>query len=1010
MTENNGNKPLNMALEASAGTGKTYQLSMRVAGMLISGVPPRDILCLTFTNKAADEMLERIIGTLTSVAEGKAEPEKIETLSELIKKYKKTDDKYTAKNIRIDAEKSRDRLLEEFSSLRVKTIDSFFNGILKLFPFEAQIRQDYVVKSEEQFAEFMEEAFYSVMEELLKDKEWNEIFSLYTEVAEQNPSASVEKLGKYALFACERRIELGLPIGKGKLSPGDLLEAIKKCGDEKSAAIEKIRKFANLLETQKLNANQQKTYEKLLKIGKIKDAVGEKILSGHPAEHGYFKKYHFIAEQLAIHEEIAGHIRGYLSLKGQIAKAFALGLGGALYGELKKIKTEKNMLTHSDIEEKVFDILVEEKNIDRDYLYFRLDSKINHILIDEFQDTSVPQWLILRPLAEEAMAGLGQYDKSGSFFYVGDPKQNLYRFRGGSSSLFGKVAEAYADKLFRRTLDKNYRSDKNIVEAVNEIFNKISTFLDNSASKNFQIDQKTTKDRENGYFSAEIPEENGEKAEKFTEFCLKKVREALAAGFSLSEIAVLIPSNKDGLEIKNVLMQSDIPVRLETSGKLSDTGVFKAAAALAEFIETEDPFAFLEYAMTAVPAFSTKSYASSEKREKIKNAILKAAREAGAPTIFGRFLAAAKETDIQRRFEKEPDFIQAMDVFACNASDETMAGEFKDTVFKAASDRISLTSRENEAVTVMTVHKAKGLQFPCVILPKLDFALETDAKNSSFILTENISGKSSFEFVHTKKSAPFLDEKQAAVIAAENSLVAQDAMNALYVAFTRAEKALMAAVEIPKKTGDKPTDTGTLLASAIELPYIKGSLGFRPVKKTEKIRKNSISVPDKCRTLEPKKNIRRETAGDYKSVAFGTAFHAGAFLLDGFSPQDAEAAFFQAMASYGAFLDGAEKEEIKNYLNTLASTKEWQELFQGRVFRERKTGIGGSLNSIDFYSILKNHVVIIEYKTGEIDEATKVKYAAQLDYYELILKKTYGLPIKKYVYYFHNGKLEIIGY
>lgn len=1002
-------KSLNFALEASAGTGKTYQLSMRVAGMLLIGVPLHDILCLTFTNKANDETLERIVSTLSRLAEGKADDNQTESLVSLMKKYgkgKKTE--YSVTDLQNDAKTARDILLEEFSSLKIKTIDSFCNSILKLFPFEAQLRPDYAICSESEDDLLREEAFYNLMETLLKNPDWQKLFSVFADTMEQNKSTAPETLLKYATFASLKRIELKLPLNKTPLPPEKILTALYQAQDERKGALDKIHTLADILTARNFGDRRDKTVATLKEIKEIKDAIKSTLLSAEtPADHGYFKKTEFSETELQLHSEIKEAVGRYLSLKGDIAKSLALVLGGSLYGELKTLKNEKNVLTYADIGERVFDILVaDKKNIDKDYLYFRLDAKINHILIDEFQDTSVPQWLILRPLAEEAMAGTGQYDKNGSFFYVGDPKQNLYRFRGGSSKLFDKVAQTYPERLTTETLDINYRSGKNIVEAVNTIFNKASDIIyGENAHTMFQINQKTPQERLDGYISIEHPLINDNENEKFTDFCLRQVKKAAEAGFSYADIAVLVPSNKDGFQIKEKLLEENIPVRLETSDKLDGTDVFRSLMGLALFIETGDEFAFLEFALTGSPAFDTSKYADKAQREQIKGHILKIAQSCGKKTIFEKILAVVKDTGLQNRFEKEPDFFQALDVMAASAGFETNVEEFISCVSSGASNRQSLTSGENKAVSVMTVHKSKGLQFPCVILPKLDFKLKADATGGSFVLTQEISGRTSFEFVHTAPSLPFLNSSEKEALDAENALVTQDALNGLYVAMTRAEEALIVMAEPPKEkeTGNK--NIARLLNDFITVPYQKGDL--KPYGKKRPLSPSEYTLTGECRVLEEKTSIEKDFSMDYKSAAFGTALHTGAFLLNG-SGDNLHDAFLGAVALSGATLDNKEKTQLNNYLKQLAANTHWQGLFHGSVFRERKVGMKGSLKSIDFYSDMGNKIVLIDYKTGEITPETLDKYKKQLGYYSVILKNIYQKNVEKFIYHFHEGKLEII--
>ena len=123
------------------------------------------------------------------------------------------------------------------------------------------------------------------------------------------------------------------------------------------------------------------------------------------------------------------------------------------------------VLTFDDLTYFTYRLLHE--SMSKEFLYFKIDAKFKHILLDEFQDTSTLQFLLLKPLIDEIFSGHGQSEFK-SFFYVGDTKQSLYRFRGGVEELFDKVAENYGVDIL--PMDTNYRSSKNVVEQVNRWF------------------------------------------------------------------------------------------------------------------------------------------------------------------------------------------------------------------------------------------------------------------------------------------------------------------------------------------------------------------------------------------------------------------------------------------------------------------------------------------------------------------------------------------------------------
>ena len=468
------NKYSNLALEASAGTGKTFQLAMRVAGMLLTGVAPRDILCLTFTKKATSEMKERIIKFINSMAENTAGESEIEFITPLMKKYADMlQVEFSPAFIQQKAIEARNNLFAHFSELNIKTIDSFNNTILRIFPFEAGFRPDFNLESDEVIKQIKKDAFYNIISNILDDNIWKEILGKIHPVLEIQTLKFISKLQKYAEYTVDNilKLEKSIKHSKDKYEINQMLDDALKLQKDIPALCQ------NLMETfepSTLNANQLKTYEKLKSNKIIELAKNNLIKEENLFLASSFKKYEFSPKQYDLQANIRQEIQKYYLLIGHIITSLALNLGSMLYEKVKEIKKAKNILTYSDISEEVYYMLSYEfSHIDRNYLYFRLDSRINHLLIDEFQDTSISQWLSLQPLAEEAMAGIGQHDKIGSFFYVGDPKQNIYRFRDGSSSLFRTLLNEYKDKLTSQTLDINYRSGSNIVEFVNNISQNI---------------------------------------------------------------------------------------------------------------------------------------------------------------------------------------------------------------------------------------------------------------------------------------------------------------------------------------------------------------------------------------------------------------------------------------------------------------------------------------------------------------------------------------------------------
>ena len=1006
------NKYENLALEASAGTGKTYQLSMRVAGMLLTGVQPRDILCLTFTKKATAEMKERIIKIINDLADNKAEQSELDFITPLMKNYAtllKTE--FTDEFIKIKAIEARNNLFTHFSELNIKTIDAFNNSILRIFPFEAGFRPDFNMESEDEINMLKNDAFYEILSDILKNNSWKEIFKKIYVVLGISTNILIDRLKSYADFTAENTIEL-----KNALKNAPSKETINNMLDNAILLQKTIPElcidFKNTFNMDALNVTQTKAIDKLsqtnikdiIKISMLKVELGEETPS--------FKKYTFSSTQYNIHAEIREKLKEYYILYGKIITGLALNLGQKLHSKMKNIKKSLNILTYSDISEEVYYMLAtEESHIDKDYLYFRLDSKINHLLIDEFQDTSISQWLSLKPLADESMAGIGQNDKSGSFFYVGDPKQNIYRFRGGSSSLFRTLLKQYKNKLTSKTLDTNYRSGKNIVDIVNFVSNEIYECYKGNFDI-FKIDQKSHEKNGLGYVEINHQPDNKDIDHYFVTYSYEKIKQCIEAGYSYKDITILIVSNKQGADLIEYLESKEIPVQVETSAKLTSSPVYNILLSLAEFIETGSMFSFIQYALTSPRAICNSVLESKEQIYKESSIIKSYVENMINSSIFEKLLFLSDKLDLQNRFSNNPDFTATLDIMEQAVYGEKNIVLFKDNLNKAAADIQALSASENNAVTVMTIHKSKGLQFPVVILPNLKADIKLNAQYTTFFVAENDEfGNAELCYVYSQDPANFIkNTEEYKNIEKENILSLQDSVNMLYVAMTRAEQALFINCE-PFK--DKPTNLSQLLSSILNNNQEIGEL--KPLQKKEIVERKSevinININDEkdyltdfaCFNKYNEENITHS----YEATLLGTCLHSGLYLLD-YNNKDSIKDSEKFMDSrYGALISEENLSLLKSYLYKVYNEPKWQSLFKGRVFKERRIGINNSLYTVDIYSEFNDKIVIMDYKTGNITNNNIEIYEKQLKNYATILKKVYNKNTECFIFHIEKGIINI---
>ncbi|MEE9523155.1 MAG: UvrD-helicase domain-containing protein, partial [Thermodesulfovibrionales bacterium] len=575
----------NIALKASAGSGKTFALSLRVVSLLLSGVDPERILCITFTNKATNEMFQRTISLVKylafelSLANFRDEAWYLLTASREENKGEQLRGDFTEKEIndlRQRAGVIYDNVIRNISNLRISTIDSFLNSILRLFPFEAGVMPDFKMLTETKQRKRTLEAYEEFVQSLERDEKLRDAVG---EVILKSGKA-INSPGTFFHPYFERLSDMRIGVerlitemvtcneeGEGDACLDDIHSEINNVGDMDIS----IRVEAKALAKRLRESCPEISKPGLGQIRKLEDSDASDIAAltsmakdGYKA-YQYFKKCEDNAQAEALFQKIKKDLSIYLHARNAVYRKAILYLFSLFNAYLDDAGKKGRGLSFSDVTNTCYRLLVDNGMIDQDseYFYFRLDSRIDHLLIDEFQDTNFIQWLILKPFVDELTAGLGQREEQGSFFYVGDPKQSIYRFRGGESRLFDTVLSQYRGKISERSLNRNYRSSKSIVKFVNRVFLSIS------GSHAFEYEEQEAMKEEEGFVdvsfigSEEFKENKDIKMEKTLESILQ-VREK---GYREEDITVLCNTNKQCGEYAEFLMLNNI--RAVTEGSLT---------------------------------------------------------------------------------------------------------------------------------------------------------------------------------------------------------------------------------------------------------------------------------------------------------------------------------------------------------------------------------------------------------------------------------------------------------
>lgn len=768
-------------LRASAGSGKTYRLAYEyIRAVVVEPHSYSSILAVTFTNKATEEMKSRIIAELNSLSKGQGP-----YMSELV-----TSTGFAQGRIVENAAKALSLILHDYSHFAISTIDKFFQKIVRGFNKELGLDFGYTVELHGDG--LLGEAVDRVIEATTHD-------STLAQLVERTLNENIEKAKSWDI----RRdlIRIGREIFKERYRPltADHAQLIAKYDNNRDAlsrlaaalSAECVR-ITDLIESHGLSVSDFKGgASKSFVSYFFKMARGEAISRLDRLEKAAETEQEWYTKGSARRNEIIAIIGDLMTMTHTIIEryeefeieknSFELLaenfnrrlLLNHISKELEQLWSERNRVPihHTT---RLISTLVENTAVP--FIYEKAGNRFDRYMIDEFQDTSDGQWRNFLPLLDDAIS---RSDRE-QVMLIGDVKQAIYRWRGGDWDILSRRAiEHWGDESdYQEQLATNWRSLPEVVDFNNRMIRRI---VDDSEIEELKMvysdfEQSVPEHKSGGYVMV-----SGLEEDMLEPKIVEIVADALSRGYSPRDIAIEVRTKQHGGTVADILLRNGYSIIDQESLLLVGSEVVQQIISIFKLVlNPADAVSLIQFNRVVSRDLSSTFHDQDLLAELISRPLIEA-----LDRVIEYFNLGEQSENVS--------YLQAFYQVVMNYCRDNVSdmGEFIDWWSDNGSKQSLYLPSSQDAITIITIHKSKGLQFPIVIIPYCNWKMEPASQPPTTIWAESSEPRyapfdpTPITYKKTMQRSFYAKEYEI-----ERRYSTIDAINLLYVATTRAEREL----------------------------------------------------------------------------------------------------------------------------------------------------------------------------------------------------------------------------